>query len=204
MGLHYRSELAILHSFTVLEVVGHCERSSHSYRYPLLVFIRPGGVEAYQAGSSSSTKHRSLWKEADMPNGWKGKLETIEGIGPAYAAELKKGGVESIASLLKRGATKKGREDIAQATGLPETRILAWVNRADLYRIKGVGGQYSDLLEQSGVDTVVELAQRNPKNLRETLLETNERCHLVHKVPTELQVKAWVKHAKILKRVVEY
>lgn len=139
-----------------------------------------------------------------MPNGWKGKLESIEGIGPAYAAELKKGGVESIASLLKRGATKKGREDIAQSTGLPETRILDWVNRADLYRVKGVGGQYSDLLEQSGVDTVTELAQRNPKNLRETLLETNERCHLVHKVPTEIQVKAWVRHAKTLKRVVEY
>ena len=139
-----------------------------------------------------------------MPNGWKGKLESIEGIGPAYATELKKGGVESISSLLKKGATRKGREDIAQVTGLSETRILEWVNRADLYRVKGVGGQYSDLLEQSGVDTVMELAQRNPKNLHETLLETNERCHLVRKVPTEIQVKAWVKHAKTLKRVVEY
>jgi predicted flap endonuclease-1-like 5' DNA nuclease len=139
-----------------------------------------------------------------MPNGWKGKLESIEGIGDAYAADLKKGGVESIASLLKRGATRKGREEVAQATGLSEVRILAWVNRADLYRVKGVGGQYSDLLEQSGVDTVMELAQRNPKNLHETLLETNERCHLVRKVPTESQVKAWVKYAKTLKRVVEY
>ena len=139
-----------------------------------------------------------------MPNGWKGKLESVEGIGPAYAADLKKGGVESIASLLKKGATKKGREEIAQVTGLSETRVLAWVNRADLYRVKGVGGQYSDLLEQSGVDTVMELAVRNPKNLHETLLETNERCHLVRKVPTEIQVKAWVRHAKTLKRVVEY
>lgn len=139
-----------------------------------------------------------------MPNGWKGKLESIEGIGPTYATELKKGGVESISSLLKQGATRKGREDIAQATGLSETRILAWVNRADLYRVKGVGGQYSDLLEQSGVDTVMELAQRNPKNLHATLLETNERCHLVRKVPTEFQVKGWVRHAKTLKRVVEY
>ncbi len=139
-----------------------------------------------------------------MPNGWKGTLESIEGIGPAYAADLKKGGVESIASLLKRGSTKKGREEIAQTTGLPEVRILAWVNRADLYRVKGVGGQYSDLLEQSGVDTVVELAQRNPKNLHQTLLETNERCHLVRKLPTETQVKGWVKNAKSLKRVVEY
>ncbi len=139
-----------------------------------------------------------------MPNGWKGKLESIEGIGDAYAAELRKGGVGSIDSLLRKGATKKGRQEMAEATGLSETRILAWVNRADLYRVKGVGGQYSDPLEQSGVDTVMELAQRNPKNLLETLLETNERCHLVRKVPTESQVKGWVRYAKSLKRVVEY
>jgi predicted flap endonuclease-1-like 5' DNA nuclease len=139
-----------------------------------------------------------------MPNGWKGKLESVEGIGEAYATELRKGGVGSIDSLLRKGATRKGREDMAQVTGLSETRILAWVNRADLYRVKGVGGQYSDLLEQSGVDTVMELAQRNPKNLHETLLETNERCHLVRKAPTESQVKGWVKYAKSLKRVVEY
>jgi predicted flap endonuclease-1-like 5' DNA nuclease len=139
-----------------------------------------------------------------MPNGWKGKLESVEGIGPAYAGELRKGGVGSIDSLLKKGATKQGREEIAAVTGLPEIRILGWVNRADLYRIKGIGGQYSDLLEQAGVDTVTELAQRNPKNLHQTLLETNERCHLVRKLPTEIQVKNWVKYAKSLKRVVEY
>jgi predicted flap endonuclease-1-like 5' DNA nuclease len=139
-----------------------------------------------------------------MPNGWKGKLESIEGIGDAYAADLRRGGVGSIDSLLRKGATRKGREEMAQSTGLSEVRILGWVNRADLYRVKGVGGQYSDLLEQAGVDTVMELAQRNPKNLHVTLFETNERCHLVHKLPTEGQVKGWVKYAKSLKRVVEY
>jgi predicted flap endonuclease-1-like 5' DNA nuclease len=139
-----------------------------------------------------------------MPNGWKGKLESIEGIGPVYAAELRKGGVASIDSLLKKGATRKGRDEVAGVTGLSDVLILKWVNRADLYRVKGVGGQYSDLLEQSGVDTVMELAQRNPKILHQTLLETNERCHLVRKVPTESQVKSWIKGAKSLKRVVEY
>ena len=139
-----------------------------------------------------------------MPNGWKGKLESLEGIGDAYATELRRGGVGSIDSLLRKGATKKGREEMAASTGLPELRILAWVNRADLYRIRGVGGQYSDLLEQSGVDTVMELAQRNPKNLHQTLLETNERCHQVRKMPTEGQVKGWVRYAKSLERVVEY
>ena len=139
-----------------------------------------------------------------MPNGWKGKLESIDGIGATLANDLKRGGIESIASLLKRGATRQGREEIAQDTGLSEGRILTWVNQADLYRVKGVGGQYSDLLERSGVDTVIELARRNPKNLHKVLLETNERCHLVRKVPTENQVKNWIRHARSLKRVVKY
>ena len=139
-----------------------------------------------------------------MPNGWKGKLEAIEGIGPVYATELRQGGIASIDSLLKKGATRKGRVEIAGSTGLSDVLILKWVNRADLYRVKGVGGQYSDLLEQSGVDTVMELAQRNPKNLHQVLVETNERCHLVRKVPTESQVKGWIKYARSLKRVVEY
>ena len=139
-----------------------------------------------------------------MPNGWKGRLEAIEGIGHAYAEELRKNGVGSIQSLLRQGRTKDGRREMAKVTGLSEKRILDWVNRADLIRVKGVGGQYSDLLEQSGVDTAVELAKRNPKKLYLTLAETNERCHLVHKLPTETQVQGWVKSAKSLKRMVEY
>lgn len=79
-----------------------------------------------------------------MPNGWKVKLETIEGIGPVYAGELRNGGVASVDALLKMGATRHGRMEVEDATGLSETKILAWVHRADLYRVKGVGGQYSD------------------------------------------------------------
>ena len=139
-----------------------------------------------------------------MQNGWKGKLESMEGIGPVYATELRNSGVDSINALLKKGATRNGRQEMAAATGLPERRVLEWVNRADLYRVKGIGGQYSDLLEQSGVDSVVELVQRNPKNLVAALAETNERCHLVRKLPTEQQVKGWIRHAKTLKKVVEY
>jgi predicted flap endonuclease-1-like 5' DNA nuclease len=140
-----------------------------------------------------------------MPNGWiKGKLEAIEGIGPKYARDLKKAGVGSLNALLEKGAKKKGRREIAETTGLPEGRILEWVNRADLFRIKGVGEQYSDLLEQAGVDTVVELAQRNPKNLYESLTQVNQTRSLVRKLPTETQVKEWVKNAKSMKRMVEY
>lgn len=128
----------------------------------------------------------------------------IEGIGPDYAAKLKNVGVRSTGALLKRGATKQGRQDLAEDTGISEKLILEWVNHADLYRIKGVGEEYSDLLEEAGVDTVVELAQRVPANLFAKMLSVNEARELVRRLPTEKQVGDWVAQAKKLPRAVHY
>ena len=128
----------------------------------------------------------------------------IEGIGTAYASKLRKAGVRSTNALLKMGATKKGRQELAQVTGFTASTILEWVNRADLFRVKGVGTQYSDLLEAAGVDTVVELANRKPETLLETLAKTNEKKNLVNQLPGLSQVRSWIKNARSLKRVVTY
>jgi predicted flap endonuclease-1-like 5' DNA nuclease len=82
--------------------------------------------------------------------------------------------------------------------------ILEWVNHADLFRIKGVGEEYADLLEEAGVDTVPELAQRNPANLHAKLGEVNAAKKLVRRLPTAAQVTDWVDQAKALPRVITY
>ena len=128
----------------------------------------------------------------------------IEGVGPAFAEKLEKAGVKTTDGLLKAGATAKGRKDIAAASGIAEAKILAWVNRADLYRIKGVGSEYSDLLEVAGVDTVKELAQRKPENLLDAMTKANADKNLVRRLPTLEAVVDWVDQAKKLPRVVEY
>ena len=128
----------------------------------------------------------------------------VEGIGPIYAGQLATAGVKTTEDLLERGASAKGREEIEAASGISHTLILKWVNRVDLYRISGVGSEYSDLLEVAGVDTVPELAQRNPANLTETLAEANAARNLVRKLPTADQVSDWVEQAKKLPRVVQY
>ena len=132
------------------------------------------------------------------------KLETIEGIGPIYAEKLRTAGIRSIAALLSAGATPEGRKRLAEKTGIGDEYILDWVNRADLMRIRGVGEEYSDLLERAGVDTVVELAQRSPDNLYEKLVEVNGRERLVRRLPTRAQVADWVEQAKNLPRIVSY
>ena len=128
----------------------------------------------------------------------------IEGIGAVNAGKLKEAGVTTTDDLLRVGATASGRQALGEQTGISSHNLLEWVNRADLFRIKGVGEEFSDLLEAAGVDTVPELAQRNPENLLARLTEVNTEKHLTRRLPTLQQVGDWVSHAKTLPRVVEY
>ena len=132
------------------------------------------------------------------------KIIDIEGIGPKYAATLKKVGVKTTNRLLKEGASKKGRQDLAAKTGISETLILEWVNLADLMRIKGVGEEYSDLLEEAGVDSVKELRNRRADNLHEAIMETNAKKKLVRRPPAKSQVEKWIAEAKKLDPVVTH
>jgi len=132
------------------------------------------------------------------------KIMDIEGIGPKYAAKLQEIGIKSVAQLLKAGEQLKGREELAEKTGIDKGLILEWVNHADLYRIKGVAEEYSDLLEEAGVDTVVELATRNPENLFKKIMETNETKKLVRRPPSQKMVENWVHQAKDMPRGVFY
>jgi predicted flap endonuclease-1-like 5' DNA nuclease len=126
------------------------------------------------------------------------KLTEIEGVGATYAAKLKDAGVETIEALLKAGATPQGRQELEEKTGLSPKLILEWVNLADLMRVKGVGEEYADLLEEAGVDTVKELRNRNPDNLHAKILEVNEQKKLVRRPPTRDMVARWIEHAQEL------
>jgi predicted flap endonuclease-1-like 5' DNA nuclease len=131
-------------------------------------------------------------------------LIDIEGIGAAYADKLAAQGVTTTGDLLKAGATPKGRQDLEAVTGISGALILKWVNKADLFRVKGIGTQYSDLLEAAGVDTVVELAQRRSDNLAVKMADVNAQKGLVRQLPTEKQVADWIAGAKELARAVTY
>lgn len=132
------------------------------------------------------------------------KLSTIEGIGESLAKKFKKAGVGSVESLLKKGCTAKGRKELESATSIDGKRILKFVNHADLMRVKGIGGEYSELLEAAGVDTVVELSKRNVPNLHAKMTEVNGKKKLVRQLPSQSQVQGWVSQSKKLGRVVSH
>ena len=132
------------------------------------------------------------------------KIEAIEGIGPVFAKKLRAKGVRSTGELLKRGASKKGRIALAEKADISDTLILEWVNLADLMRIKGIGEEYSDLLEEAGVDSIKELRHRVPKNLFEKMLEVNAQKKLVRRTPTLAQVEDWVAQSKKMEPMVTH
>lgn len=128
----------------------------------------------------------------------------IEGIGPSYAAKLADAGVKTTEKLLDLAAGKTGRRILSEKTGIDEVHLLEWVNRADLFRLKGVGEEYSDLLEAAGVDSPAELAHRNAENLHAALVELNDSKNLVNRVPSLSELKKFIEEAKVLPKVVTH
>jgi len=132
------------------------------------------------------------------------KIEDVEGIGPATAEKLLAAGIKDTDGMLANSRTARQRKELAEKTGISESQVLKFANMVDLYRIKGVGSEYAELLEAAGVDTVPELARRNAANLALAMSTVNEQKKLTRRVPAETEVELWVEQAKTLPRMLEY
>lgn len=124
------------------------------------------------------------------------KIEQIEGIGAAYAAKLAAAGIKTTDDLLAKCAAKKGRVQIAEATGISPKLILKWTNHADLFRVNGIAGQFAELLEAAGVDTIKEFRHRVPANLQPKLVAVNNEKNLCNRVPSVAEIEKMIAQAK--------
>ena len=132
------------------------------------------------------------------------KIDQIEGIGPAYAEKLGAVGIKTTEALLEKCAAKKGRVQVAEATGISPKLILKWTNHADLFRVNGIAGQFAELLEAAGVDTVKEFRHRVPANLQPKLVEVNEAKNLCNRVPSVAELEKMIAQAKELEPLISY
>jgi predicted flap endonuclease-1-like 5' DNA nuclease len=131
-------------------------------------------------------------------------IEKIHGIDPVVAARLRNAGITTTKALLRAACTRRGRREIAQRAGVPDSLLLRFVNYADLMRIDGIGWQISKLLEDAGVDSVPELAHRNPANLRRQLADANARLLVVRQIPSLERVSSWIVTARSMTAVVTH
>ena len=132
------------------------------------------------------------------------KLAAVTGLSAADASKIYEAGNMKASEFLERAATPDGRAALAEETGLDPDAVLAGAKRLDLMRVKGVGVKYSALLLDSGVDTVVELATRNPANLSAKMEKVNEADSITDTVPSEEVTADWVAQAKELPRMLYY
>lgn len=131
-------------------------------------------------------------------------IQSVEGIGPKYAELLIQEGIKTTDKLLEVACNKSGRKKLAEKTSINETSILKWVNMCDLFRINGVAGQFAELLEGSGVDTVKELRNRNADNLTEKMAAVNKEKHLCKTSPGSKTVSSWIEQAKTIEPMVTH
>jgi predicted flap endonuclease-1-like 5' DNA nuclease len=130
-----------------------------------------------------------------------GEIEDIDGGNEARLVGL---GVRTTDDFLARAATPAGRSGLAAAVSVTEAVVLKWANCADLMRVDGIGMQFADLLEEAGVDTIPELAQRNAHNLHERVVQLNTQRALAGRAPTAPEIESWIAQAQALPRILEY
>ena len=129
-------------------------------------------------------------------------IHHVEGIGPHYATLLGVAGITTTERLLQAGATRRGRMELSRKTGISCKLLFKWVNMSDLFRVRGIAGQYAELLEAAGVDTVKELCSRNADSLVAALHAANSKRQLVRTLPNSKRVSSWIEHARSLRTLV--
>jgi Domain of unknown function (DUF4332) len=131
-------------------------------------------------------------------------IADIDDIGPDEVLVLKRVGIRTTSRLLDAAKSPKDRRMLATKTGIDEKRLLKWANCADRMRIKGVGDDYSELIQAAGVKTVRDLKHRNAKRLTEAMAKANKQRRLVEFLPSEKAVRRWIEHAKKLPLKISY
>ena len=132
------------------------------------------------------------------------RLLKIEGIGMVMANRLARAGIGSAEALLVQGSTPAGREMLSDSTGIPSRRLLHFVHRADLARVKGIGEEYAELLEVAGIRNVSQLAASDVDELIARLKDVNSYRRLVRRMPARRHVASWIQTARWLPPMVQY
>ncbi len=131
-------------------------------------------------------------------------IRKLKGVTPEVEAKFKACGLDTAEKFFEAVVTAPQREELAIQAGVPPEMVLELANRADLSRIKGIAGVYSDLLEEAGVDTVKELKGRVAENLLARMLEVNAAKNLTPKPPTLKNVQTWISLARRRRKFLQY
>ncbi len=132
------------------------------------------------------------------------KLTEIQGITKSFASKLSRCGIRSTYSLLKKATRLNDRNSIARKIGVPVKKFTQWVAATDFTRIRGIGGQFSNLLQCCGIENLKQLARTKPEALCKKMKSLNQKRHYVKQLPSQKQVSFWVRRAKSISKIINY
>ncbi|MCI0677953.1 MAG: DUF4332 domain-containing protein [Actinobacteria bacterium] len=119
-------------------------------------------------------------------------IDQVAGVDHKKATKLRKAGIRTSKALIETASTRRGRSELARATGITPKDLQMWVHHADLLRVRGVGAEYAELLVAAGVDTLRDLRRRNPTALVAKIIGLNGANRVVNRLPTESMVEGWI------------
>lgn len=125
-------------------------------------------------------------------------ISNVKGLSPDVRTKLEAEGIRNTQQLLEHTQSVKQRTELAHKIGTTAGVLKELANRADLMRLKGVGGDFSNLLEEAGVNSCKELQHRLPEKLQKTLADIHTSKKIGHHAPTLAQVTEWIGEAKSL------
>jgi predicted flap endonuclease-1-like 5' DNA nuclease len=122
----------------------------------------------------------------------------VPALGAASVAALNKVGVQDVDQFLAKGATAKGRAEMAEAVGSDAATVEKWVDDLNFARIRGIGPKYAALLRAAGVETVEDLGKYNAEDLAKKLADVNASQNLVKDLPSAEHLAFWIAQASEL------
>ena len=131
-------------------------------------------------------------------------ISKIDGLAPQSAAKLKAVGIRTTEGLLKNAASAKARKALSAKTGIGERQLLEWANTAAMMSVPGISTGKAGLIRASGVNTVRELAMRNPGRLARAMREINDDKKFVRVFPSEKSLATLIENAGKLPHKISY
>jgi len=125
-------------------------------------------------------------------------ISDLKGLQPEVKTKLELEGIRNTQQFLDRTRTPQQRTELAHKVGTTPVAIKELANRADLMRLTGVGGDFSNMLEEAGVNSCKELQHRVPEKLYTTLEALHADKKIGHRAPAVAQVTEWIAEAKKL------
>jgi len=131
-------------------------------------------------------------------------LNKIRGVASDHVERLKSLGITNVKQMIEAGRTKTRRQELSKKTGIPLGYILDLVKFADITRISDIKGVRGMLLLEAKVDTIEKLSEFTAEELREKLIEVNEKKKILKRPPTLVETTYWIEQANKLLEKVEY